>query len=343
MVWAESKGHPARQAVGYPEGDAAHCRRNQLRQTEQVDPAGDPLEARGHPPRHAKVMRAETDKPETRAVGPDIVHELLGVFVILEPHVPQDRRDAADPRDTLGLGSLRTELRRPDGLGAIDKGGIFPGLEVHRDLPKRTGDPFGQFLNCRAILLRSVAQVVPHDGGSNDRMGVRPKDIFPAEDQSDRDDLHGRTGPGDRPERDPRRSGFEIRHRRLAVADALGKDPDAGATPEFLERGPEGVLVLRSLHRVVDAPVHRNRSRAPDQPSNDPVRAEGRLGQEPDRSPRHGADRDGIEQRIRVIGDEQDRSGWRYPFTLHAEPIVDVGGGGREPGEYGKQPHNDWR
>jgi hypothetical protein len=116
-------------------------------------------------------------------------------------------------------------------------------------------------------------------------------------------------------ERQPRGARLERLERRARVADPLGEEGDRVAGGERRLGGTEGVgvggaavLAGGALGGRVLRAVHGDRSARPHQPPHLRVVEQRRLGQEARRAPDGHRDERRVEQRVRMVGDDEQRA-----------------------------------
>ena len=117
------------------------------------------------------------------------------------------------------------------------------------------------------------------------------------------------------------------------VADPLGKDTDRVPGRERVGYRREGLGVLRRVDALVQLAIDRNRSRARDERTERAVEERG-LGEESDVTAGRRPDDGGIEERVGMVGQEQQGA---IPRDLAdaVGPVEDPTGGPGEPADRG--------
>ncbi len=111
-----------------------------------------------------------------------------------------------------------------------------------------------------------------------------------------------------RTEGDARGAGAKPRQRGFRMTQAFGKDPDRVSRGQRLVHGLEHARVAVGERWIVLPPVHGDGASGPHQRTETGFIEQRRLGQEPDGPTHRGRHDDRIHDRVRVVGDEQDRT-----------------------------------
>ena len=173
-------------------------------------------------------------------------------------------------------------------------------------------------------------EIASRERVAEDDCHARAKRGLAIEVEADGHERHRRAFPFGR-EHHPRRTCAERFQPPGRVADPFRKDADRVAGRESGGDGSESLGVLRCIDALIDLAIDGDCAGAREHPSERTVEERG-FGEEPDVAPgRRPYDR-GIEERVRVIGQEQHGAALRHRANP-VGPVEDPARGPRQPAD----------
>jgi hypothetical protein len=197
---------------------------------------------------------------------------------------------------------------------------------LRREIERELRQPSRDRLCERARRLARVVLRGTQPGRRVDRLAdphqhARAEDPLGVEGQAHGQDARGGRAPlAHGPEHDARGAGLEPCERRGVVADAFWEERDGAAAGELVEAAAEGLVVLRRVHALVLAAVHRHRAGEIEQLPDAWQLPERALGQEARAHAERCEQQQRIDQAVVVVRDHQERHALRDPIApLHLD------------------------